>query len=195
MPRITIIGGPNGAGKTLFARELLSISRDDYYVNADVIARGLVAEGLPASKTDARAAREMLNRIDELIAAGNDFMLESTLASRSYAQRIPAWRAIGYHVALIYVRLPSAEHSLERVQKRVNAGGTASRKMSFEGGLPRASNTSMRCTSRLLTSGRFGIALKVSSAAPKDLTTDVTPIGQEESRASVQASSNYGCFE
>jgi predicted ABC-type ATPase len=123
MPRITIIGGPNGAGKTLFARELLSISRDDYYVNADVIARSLVAEGLPASKTDARAAREMLNRIDELIAAGNDFMLESTLASRSYAQRIPAWRAIGYHVALIYVRLPSAEHSLERVQKRVTAGG------------------------------------------------------------------------
>jgi predicted ABC-type ATPase len=60
MPRVTIIGGPNGAGKTLFARAFLSISRDDYYVNADVIARGLVAQGLPASMTDARAARQML---------------------------------------------------------------------------------------------------------------------------------------
>lgn len=123
MPRVTIIGGPNGAGKTLFARAFLSISRDDYYVNADVIARGLAARGLPTSITDARAARDMLNRIDELIAAGDDFMLETTLASRSYAQRIPAWRAMGYHVALIYVRLPSAEHSIDRVQRRVVAGG------------------------------------------------------------------------
>jgi predicted ABC-type ATPase len=123
MPRLTIIGGPNGAGKTLFARELLSIRLDEYYVNADVIARSLLAEGLPESITDARAAREMLNRIDELIAASDDFVFETTLASRSYAQRIPAWRATSYHVALIYVRLPSAEHSMERVRRRVTAGG------------------------------------------------------------------------
>jgi len=123
MPRVTIIGGPNGAGKTLFARVFLSISRHDYYVNADVIARGLVAQGLPASTTDARAAREMLNRIDELIDSGTNFLLETTLASRTYAQRIPIWRALGFHVALIYVRLPSAEHSILRVRGRVAAGG------------------------------------------------------------------------
>jgi predicted ABC-type ATPase len=123
MPRVTIIGGPNGAGKTLFARAFLSISRDDYYVNADVIARGLVAQGLPASMTDARAARQMLNRVDELTSVGADFMIETTLASRTYARRIPAWRAMGYYVALIYVRLPHAERSIERVWRRVAAGG------------------------------------------------------------------------
>jgi predicted ABC-type ATPase len=123
MPRVLIIGGPNGAGKTQFAEQFLSISKKDIYVSADVIARNLVAQGMPASMTDARAARAMLKRIEELIAAGADFTIETTLASRTYAQRIPVWRTLGYHVALIYIRLSSAEHSIERVRRRVAVGG------------------------------------------------------------------------
>jgi predicted ABC-type ATPase len=123
MPEIIIVAGPNGAGKTSLARELLSIRRDFYYVNADVIARGLLAQGSSASRVDAHAAREMLNRIDDLVAAKSNFMFETTLASRSYARQIPGWRATGYHVALIYVRLSSVEHSMERVRRRVMAGG------------------------------------------------------------------------
>jgi predicted ABC-type ATPase len=50
-------------------------------------------------------------------------MFETTLASRTYARQVIEWRDLGYHVALIYLRLPSAEHSVERVRRRVATGG------------------------------------------------------------------------
>ncbi|WP_210191602.1 MULTISPECIES: hypothetical protein [Rhodomicrobium] len=50
-------------------------------------------------------------------------MLETTLASLTYATKIPKWRQAGYSVALIYLRLPNVETSIERVRRRVAAGG------------------------------------------------------------------------
>lgn len=52
-------------------------------------------------------------------------MFETTLANLTYATRIPRWRAAGFRVALIYLRLPSVEVSIERVRRRVAAGGHA----------------------------------------------------------------------
>ena len=52
-----------------------------------------------------------------------EFMFETTLASLSYARKIPAWEACGYTVALIYLRLPNVELSIDRVRRRVAAGG------------------------------------------------------------------------
>jgi predicted ABC-type ATPase len=52
-----------------------------------------------------------------------EFMFETTLASLGYAQKIPTWQMRGYSIALIYLRLPSIERSIERVRKRVEAGG------------------------------------------------------------------------
>ncbi len=89
MPRVIIIGGPNGAGKTTFASAYLSIDREiTAFVNADEISRNLAALNLPAVLTDVRAARAMLGRVDKLIKAGTDLVLESTLASLTYAQKI-----------------------------------------------------------------------------------------------------------
>jgi predicted ABC-type ATPase len=65
----------------------------------------------------------MLGQIDELVAARTEFMFETTLASLSYAQKIPAWKKAGYSVALIYLRLPDVEASIARVRRRVEAGG------------------------------------------------------------------------
>ena len=65
----------------------------------------------------------MQARIDQLFEARAEFMLETTLASLIYAQKIPLWQQAGYSVALIYLRLPSPEHSIERVRRRVAAGG------------------------------------------------------------------------
>ena len=50
-------------------------------------------------------------------------MFETTLASLTYARKIPDWRVRRYHVALIYVRLPTVEHSIARVRRRVADGG------------------------------------------------------------------------
>lgn len=118
MPDLIIIAGPNGAGKTTFAREYLTAgNRHLEFVNADEVAWGL---RIPS---DFSAARIMLTRIDELVDANADFVIETTLANLTYAQKIPLWRRRGYRVSLIYIRLSSVDVSLARVRKRVEAGG------------------------------------------------------------------------
>jgi predicted ABC-type ATPase len=122
VPTLIIIAGPNGASKTTFAREYLSDDdRQFEFVNADEIARARKGRGTQAS--DIQAARIMLGRIGELIEAGADFVVETTLANLSYAHKIPVWRSRGYLVSLTYLRLDSADESVARVRKRVAAGG------------------------------------------------------------------------
>jgi predicted ABC-type ATPase len=65
----------------------------------------------------------MLSVMNGLVAKRAEFMLETTLATLTYARHIPAWRRSGYWVSLVYLRLHSVEASLARVQKRVAAGG------------------------------------------------------------------------
>jgi predicted ABC-type ATPase len=124
VPTIIIMAGPNGAGKTTFAREYLSAEERRFeFVNADEIARGLTPGGSVNRASDILAGRLMLARVDELVNAGPDFVIETTLASLTYAQKIPAWRRHGFLVSLVYLRLGSVEESLARVRKRVAAGG------------------------------------------------------------------------
>jgi predicted ABC-type ATPase len=93
------------------------------FVNADEIVRDLALEAGIQSRSDIRAARMMLDRIDELINAGADLAIETTLATLTYAQKIPVWRKRGYNVSLFYLRLNSIAESLDRVRRRVEAGG------------------------------------------------------------------------
>ena len=121
-PRILIVAGPNGAGKTTFAREFLVAEANcPIFVNADLIAAGLspFAPELAARK----AARIMLEAIDEHVRHRESFAFETTLSGRAYAQHIPAWRALGYHVKLFFLRLPNPEMAIERVAQRVRQGG------------------------------------------------------------------------
>jgi predicted ABC-type ATPase len=122
VPTLIIIAGPNGAGKTTFAREYLSEDdREFEFVNADEIARSRRSRDTRVS--DIEAARIMLGRIGELVEAGADFIVETTLANLSYAHKIPVWRKRGYSVSLTYLQLDSADESIARVRKRVAAGG------------------------------------------------------------------------
>jgi len=65
----------------------------------------------------------MLDRIDELVNAGADFAIETTLATLTYARKIPGWRERGYNVSLFYLRLNSVADALDRVRRRVKVGG------------------------------------------------------------------------
>ncbi|MGE0828221.1 MAG: AAA family ATPase [Hyphomonadaceae bacterium] len=124
MPEIIFIAGPNGAGKTSFAREYLPAERADYiFVNADEIARSLATAKLTQAQIDARAARSLLEQIEALIAERANFVIETTLASLTYAAKIAGWRAGGYRIVLFYLRLPSVDASIARVARRVAAGG------------------------------------------------------------------------
>ena len=124
MPDLVIIAGPNGAGKTTFAREYLSKEGMRFeFVNADEIARTLALETGIQNRTDIRAGRLMLAKIDNFIGAGADLAIETTLATLTYAHKIPAWRRRAYNVSLVYLRLNSVAESLDRVRRRVEAGG------------------------------------------------------------------------
>jgi predicted ABC-type ATPase len=124
MPRLLIIAGPNGAGKTSFVSAYYAAEAQGFvFINADEIAREIADHGMASPALDIQAGRLMLKRIDEIIQAQGDLMLETTLASLTYARKIPIWQQAGYRVALIYLRLPSAEHAIQRVKRRVEAGG------------------------------------------------------------------------
>ena len=124
MPEIILLAGPNGAGKTTFANEYLpAIEEGLVFVNADEIAREPRVLALPQARRDFYAGRLMLEQIDALAAARTEFMFETTLATRTYARKIPLWKSLGYSIALLYLRLPDVEHSVMRVERRVEAGG------------------------------------------------------------------------
>jgi len=121
---IIVIAGPNGAGKTSFTNRYLLVPGElRPYVNADEIAREMAKPGHTRPELDILAAREMLRRMDVLVERRTSFMFETTLASLTYVRKIQRWRGIGFRVGLIYLRLPNVEVSIERVRKRVAAGG------------------------------------------------------------------------
>ncbi len=79
MQEIIMIAGPNGAGKTSFANAYFPYAREGLvFVNADEIARDLAARDLPAGQLDLRAGREMLTRIEDLVAEGSFRIAETS---------------------------------------------------------------------------------------------------------------------
>lgn len=122
MPNVVVIAGPNGAGKSTLAPALL---RDTFgiteYVNADTIAEGLSAYA--PERAAIGAGRAMLARLNELAHAKQDFAFETTLATRTYAQRLRFLQDSGYSVSIIYLWLRSEAFAIERVKARVLAGG------------------------------------------------------------------------
>ena len=124
MPSAIIIAGPNGAGKTSFVRSWYPSRGTGFtFVNADEIARDLAGTHPPGAARDFAAGRIMIERLDQLSRQGADILVETTLSTRIYVRWIETWRARGYLVELIYIRLADVETSLARVARRVSFGG------------------------------------------------------------------------
>lgn len=117
-----IIAGCNGAGKTTASFTLLPEMLDcREFVNADEIARGL--SPFQPEKVAVEAGRIMLRRVEELLARGETFALETTLATKVYQQKISAAHQQGYTVTLLYFWLSSPALAQARVATRVQEGG------------------------------------------------------------------------
>lgn len=117
-----IIAGCNGSGKTTASTTILPKSlRVKEFVNADEIARGLSPFN-PESMA-IPAGRLMLQRIDELLRAGESFSIETTLATRSYLRLVQRAHAQGYIVHLLFFWLKDVDLAKRRVGFRVAAGG------------------------------------------------------------------------
>ncbi|MBS6239775.1 MAG: zeta toxin family protein [Bacteroides sp.] len=120
--QLYIISGCNGAGKTTASYTVLpEVLQCKEFVNADEIARGLSPFNPEGVAID--AGRLMLRRIEELMREGENFSIETTLATRSYARLVRQVQKKGYRVSLIYFWLNSPELAINRVRQRVSEGG------------------------------------------------------------------------
>lgn len=122
MPRMFIISGCNGAGKTTASYTMLpGLLNLRTFVNADEIADELSPQNPEAEQI--RASRLMLERVDQLIARGEDFAVETTLATKTLATMVIEARKLGYRTTLLYFWLRSPELAIKRVGIRVASGG------------------------------------------------------------------------
>jgi len=121
-PLCIVIAGPNGAGKTTFAREfLLRDAGVINFVNADLIAGGL--SPLRPELAALAAGRLYLAELDRLAQTRADFAFETTLSGLMLLSRLKQWKAAGYRVEIIFLRLPSPRIALRRIAARVKQGG------------------------------------------------------------------------
>ena len=121
-PKILIIAGPNGAGKTTFAKTFLPMEAHCIrFLNADLIAAGL--SPFAPEMAAIHSARLMLQEMDVLSAANENFAFETTLSGLSYIKRIKKWQQQGYHVSLFFLTLTSVDLAIDRVAERVQQGG------------------------------------------------------------------------
>jgi predicted ABC-type ATPase len=122
LPDVIVLSGPNGAGKTTASRTVLAEAlRLATFVNADVIAQGL--SGFAPQEVAVEASRIALTRLEDLAEQGVDFAFETTLAARTYANRLRTWQSAGYSVTLIYFWLANPDLAVVRVAGRVRQGG------------------------------------------------------------------------
>ena len=117
-----IIAGCNGAGKTTASFTILPEILDcREFVNADEIAKGL--SPFQPEKVSFESGRIMLHRITELVSQNENFAFETTLATRSYKNRILDAKEKHYNVTLLFFWLKNHELAKERVKTRVLEGG------------------------------------------------------------------------
>jgi predicted ABC-type ATPase len=121
-PRCIVIAGPNGAGKTTFAREFLPKDAGViHFVNADLIAAGL--SPLRPELAALAGGRLLLTELDRLARSRADFAFESTLSGLGYLGRLQKWKAGGYRIEMVFLRLHSPQLALRRIAVRVKQGG------------------------------------------------------------------------
>ena len=120
--KLYIIAGCNGAGKTTASFTILpEILGCKEFINADEIAKGL--SPFQPESVAVQAGRIMLARMDELLQKGETFAFETTLATKSYKQKIEWAQANGYEVTLLFFWLRNVTMAKERVAQRVAEGG------------------------------------------------------------------------
>ena len=120
--QLYIIAGCNGAGKTTASFTILPEVLDcKEFINADEIAKGL--SPFQPESVAVQAGRIMLARMDELLQKGETFAFETTLATKSYKQKIEWAQANGYEVTLLFFWLNTSKLAKKRVAQRVAEGG------------------------------------------------------------------------
>ena len=92
-----------------------------HFDNADLIAAGL--SPLRPELAAIRAARLVISEVNALAVNRADFAFESTLSGRTYLSLLSQWKAQGYRIELVYLRIATPTLALQRIADRVRLGG------------------------------------------------------------------------
>jgi predicted ABC-type ATPase len=121
MNRLDLVVGPNGAGKSTFvALTLAPLVLGSVLVNADEIAKQHWPDDPASHAYD--AAQVAADTRSKLIELGRPFIAETVFSHPSKLDLIPAAHAAGYTV-VVHVLLVPVDLAVERVKRRVQAGG------------------------------------------------------------------------
>lgn len=117
----TIYAGVNGAGKSTLYKAAKTKPEGER-INSDEI---LVANGgnWKNERDQARAMREVVERIRSCVKDGRSFNQETTLTGHSILGVIKKAKEQGFEIRLSYIGVESADLAVERVKERVNKGG------------------------------------------------------------------------
>ena len=90
-------------------------------MNADLIAQGL--SPLRPELATRSAGRLFLGELKRRAGIQESFAFETTLSGLTYLRFLKAWKQNGYHIKIIFLRLPSPHLAVRRVASRVRQGG------------------------------------------------------------------------
>jgi predicted ABC-type ATPase len=119
-PEMLIVGGPNGAGKSTLALKYADAFEVEY-IGADKIAHGICPDD-PFS-VRFQAGELFINQINELLDSTASFVVETTLAGKTFDQFIYRARKLDYQITIVFVFLDSDDLCVRRVARRVAKGG------------------------------------------------------------------------
>ena len=108
-----ILSGCNGSGKTTASYSLLpDLIGCSELVNSDEFAKSL--SPFNPSAASVIASRYMLMKIKYMLSRKADFIIETTLATRSLTNTINEAKSLGYEVTLLYFWLNSVDLAIIR---------------------------------------------------------------------------------
>lgn len=123
-PWALAIVGPNGAGKsTLYRTRLARLWPGVCFVNADDLSHERLGRHA-LDRQEAELGQSLVSeRINALLAGGEDFIWETVFSHPSRVDRLQSWRDRGYQVGLVLVHPGQVDTSVARVDQRVATGG------------------------------------------------------------------------
>lgn len=122
--QIVVLAGVNGAGKSSVAGAAIRAEGGEFF-DPDSAAREVLAANpsLAAAEANARAWEIGRSRLERALTQGEFFAFETTLGGKTICDLLLAGAARGAEIHLSFVGLASPELHIERVRRRVVAGG------------------------------------------------------------------------
>lgn len=118
VPELTIVAGANGAGKSTLTK---LFSTNIRVIDPDRIARDIAPEH-PESAAIA-AGKQAIELARSYVRLECSFIVETTLAGKTYLNLIREVAALGWFVSLIYIGIEDPVTNVQRVRSRVKLGG------------------------------------------------------------------------